>query len=88
MSTPYEIRAVEYLGDFRLRVSFADGSVGVVDFAERLAGTLGPVFEPLKSQAFFAQVMVDPELGTIVWPNGADVAPDALYERVVKAASA
>lgn len=81
MNVPYEIRAVEYLGGFRLRLTFADGLVSDVDLSERLAGELGPVFAPLKDPAFFAQVRVDPELGTIVWPNGADLAPDALHAR-------
>ena len=40
---------------------------------------VGPVFEPLHVPAQFAEVTVDPELGTIVWPNGADICPDVLY---------
>jgi hypothetical protein len=47
---------------------------------------VGPVFEPLRDEAFFAQVAVDPELGTVVWPNGADLAPDALHEQATNAA--
>lgn len=39
------------------------------------------VFEPLRDPAYFARVSVDPEAGTIAWPNGADMAPDPLYER-------
>ena len=40
----------------------------------------GPVFEPLLREDFFAQVSLDPTCGTVVWPNGADFAPEALYE--------
>ena len=80
MSAPYDIVKVEHLGDFRLRVTFADDLVADIDLAERLAGDVGPMFEPLRDPAFFAQVAVDSELGTIVWPNGADLAPDALHE--------
>ena len=86
MSPPYLIRAVEYLGGFRLRITFADGLVSEVDLADRLGGDVGPVFEPLKDQTFFSRVSVDPELGTIVWPNGADLAPDALYAQAVRVA--
>jgi Protein of unknown function (DUF2442) len=86
MSAPYEIRAVEHLGEYRLRLVFADGLETVVDLADKLAGDVGSTFEPLRDQKFFAQVSVDPELGTIVWPNGADLAPDALHDQAVSAA--
>jgi hypothetical protein len=80
MTVAYEIRAVHHLGGHRLRLTFADGRTGDVDLTERLSGPLGPVFEPLRDVGFFAQVAVDAELGTVVWPNGADLAPDVLYE--------
>jgi hypothetical protein len=85
MSAPYDIVAVELLGGFRLRLSFADGLVTDIDLSSRLDGG-GPMFAPLKDSEFFAQVRVDEELGTIVWPNGADLAPDALYAQAVAAA--
>jgi hypothetical protein len=56
-----------------------------VDLSSRLSGDVGPVFVPLKDPEFFAQVRVDSELGTIVWPNGADLAPDALHDLAVPA---
>lgn len=83
MTAPYEITAVEHLGGFRLRLSFADGLIGDVDLSGRLAGELGPVLQPLRDIAYFAQVSVDPEIGTIVWPNGADLAPDVLHDKVL-----
>lgn len=83
MSAPYEITAVEYLGGHRLRLTFADGFVGDVDLADRLTRPNGPMFEPLEDIAYFAQVTVDPELGTVVWPNGADLAPDVLHEQAL-----
>lgn len=86
MSAPYEITAVEHLGGFRLRLSFADGLVGDVDLADRLAGEVGPVFEPLQEVEYFARVSVDAELGTVVWPNGADLAPDVLHQKVLSPA--
>ena len=85
MSAPYRIQAVEHLGGHRLRLTFADGLTGEVDLTERLAGSVGPMFEPLRDVAYFAQVVVDEELGTIVWPDGADLAPDALHEQAMSA---
>jgi hypothetical protein len=62
-----------------LRLEFADGLVGDVDVLERMRG---PVFAEARTPDGFAQVSLDPELGTIVWPSGADLAPDTLYQRV------
>ena len=65
------------IGDHRLRLLFDDGTVGDVDFSTR---KWTGVFEPLSDPSFFAQVRVDPEAATIVWPNGLDMAPEPLYE--------
>jgi hypothetical protein len=62
-----------------LRLIFADGLSGEVDVLERMRG---PVFDSARTQEGFAQVKVDNETGTVVWPGGADLAPDTLYERV------
>ena len=86
MTAPYEITAVAHLGGHRLRLTFADGFIGDVDLAERLTRPNGPMFEPLEDVAYFAQVAVDPELGTVVWPNGADLAPDVLHEQALSLA--
>lgn len=72
-----EVVGVEILGGYRLRLTFGDGTVGTVDLAGLLDA--GPVFEPLRDPEYFARVRVDPDGGTIVWPNGADVAPETLY---------
>ncbi len=80
MSAPYDVRSVEHLGGYRLRVAFADGTARTVDLEAKLAGPVGPVFEPLREVEFIAQATVDPETRTIVWPNGADLAPDALHD--------
>ena len=71
------VTEVEPLEGFSLRLRFNDGSERVVD----LAGELwGPVFEPLKADLdLFRQVRVDEEIGTIAWPNGADMDPDVLH---------
>lgn len=65
------------LGAHRLYLRFEDGVAGELDFARRLR--FEGVFAPLKDPAVFAQVRIDPELGTIAWPNGADLDPDVLY---------
>lgn len=64
--------------DWNLEVIFGDGTHGIISLKDRL---FGPMFEPLKDPIFFAQVKVD-EFGAVYWPNGADLAPDALYEKV------
>ncbi len=70
------VTSVEVLDGYRLRLTFDDGTTREVD----LSGELwGPVFEPLRDPSFFRKVRVDPELGTIVWPNGADIAPETLH---------
>ena len=70
------VTAVEPLAGFVLRLTFTDGLVREVD----LSGDLwGPMAEPLQDPDYFARVRVDPELGTVVWPNGYDLDPDVLH---------
>lgn len=71
-----DVTGVQVIGDHRLRLTFEDGTVGDVDFSER---EWRDVFEPLRDPAYFARVTVDPEAGTITWPNGVDMAPEPLY---------
>jgi len=69
---------LDYLGGHRLLLTFDDGSSGEVDFSrEEWKG----VFAPLADPDYFGRVELDMELGTIVWPNGADVAPETLHRR-------
>jgi hypothetical protein len=62
-----------------LRLTFADGLGGDVDVLDRMRG---PVFAQARTPAGFERVQVDSQTGTVVWPSGADLAPDTLYERV------
>jgi hypothetical protein len=66
----------KYLEGYKIEVSFNDGKKGVADLLPALHG---PVFEPLKDPSLFAQVRVDQDLETLVWPNGADLAPEYIY---------
>jgi len=72
-----DITDVQVVGSYRLRLSFADGTVGEVDFGRR---EWRGVFEPLNDPSYFARVEVDPEAGTITWPGGLDMAPEPLYD--------
>ncbi|MBI3472428.1 MAG: DUF2442 domain-containing protein [Candidatus Solibacter usitatus] len=75
------VKQVRRLGEYRLELSFTDGTKGELDFRERVLGR-GGVFSPLEDVSFFGRVAVDPEAGTIVWPNEVDFCPDVLYSLV------
>ncbi len=69
----------KYQGDYRIWLAFEDDVEGEVD----LEGELwGEIFEPLRDKARFAEFSLDEELETIVWPNGADFAPEFLYQKL------
>jgi hypothetical protein len=74
----FHVTAVELIAEYRLRLTFDDGTVGDVDFTGR---EWKGVFTPLRDPRFFAKVFVDHDGGTIAWPNGVDMAPEPLYER-------
>lgn len=73
----WRIVRAEVSGPHSLDLTFKDGTRKQVNLLPLLEG---PVFEPLRDPVFFARVMLDPVAGTVVWPNGADIAPEALYE--------
>lgn len=79
---PTVIRA-EHAGEFKIRLVFQDGIEGTVDFSDWLTGR---VFEPLKDPEYFKRFFI--EGGTVAWPNGADIAPETLYERAKASAAA
>jgi len=76
MAAIIHVTDVEPTAPHRLHLRFEDGAEGEVDFSGR---NWRGVFEPLADPAYFARVQLDQELGTIVWPNGADIAPETLY---------
>ncbi|PIU55060.1 MAG: DUF2442 domain-containing protein [Chloroflexi bacterium CG07_land_8_20_14_0_80_51_10] len=82
------VKDVDYVSEYKLLLTFEDGSAKHVDLESHLDGE---IFEPLKDVDYFRTVRVNPDLDTIVWENGADVSPDFLYEigtPVAEAASA
>jgi hypothetical protein len=70
------VTSVDVLGHYKLRLGFSDDSTREIDLTGELHG---PVFEPLADPGYFAQVQVDDQLGTVVWPNGADLDPLVLH---------
>ncbi len=76
-----EVTNVEYRGEYVYLVSFDDGVKGEIDFSDYLSR--GPVFEALRDKSLFSRATV--EGGTICWPNGADVAPETLYDKITGA---
>ena len=80
----HKVSQVNALSDNRLHVEFDDGTAGEIDLSDRL---FGPVFEPLRDGVEFQKVDVD-EYGAITWPCGADLAPDAIYQRLTAHATA
>jgi len=72
------VKQVRHVEDYRLELSFTDGTTRELDFKQRIVGR-GGVFRELEDVRYFMQVHVDPEAGTIVWPNGVDFCPDVLY---------
>ena len=71
--------AVRHLREHVLWLRFNDGREGEVDLGPELHG---PIFEPLRDVALFGKVSVHPDLRTIVWPNGADFAPEFLHQQI------
>ncbi len=69
--------SAKYISDYKIHIKFSTGEERIVDMEHEL---WGEVFEPLKDKKFFEQFKVSEELGTIVWPNGADYAPYSLYD--------
>jgi len=74
-----KLKEAEYRGNYRIWLKFEDGVEGEIDLENEL---WGEVFEPLKQPTLFAQFKLNGELGTVVWPNGADFAPEFLYKKL------
>jgi hypothetical protein len=75
----YDVLEARYIDGYRVWLRFRDGTQGEVDFRSHIRGF---IFQPLKDLSFFRRFRVDPELQTLSWPNGADIAPETLYDEV------
>ena len=73
----YKVHAFEIVGPYTLRIQFNDGTTQTIDFQPILAGEL---YGPLRDLSIFNQVRIDPEVRTLVWPNGADFDPATLHD--------
>jgi hypothetical protein len=73
----YRVQSFEIVGPYTLRIGFDDGVEQTIDFLPILAGE---IFGPLRNLELFNQVRIDPEVKTLVWPNGADFDPATLHE--------
>jgi hypothetical protein len=81
MTELVHVTAVEVAGGHCLRLRFDDGQEGEVDLS---GWSWVGIFEPLADPTYFRRVELDEELGTIVWPNGADIAPETLHAWAVR----
>jgi len=75
----YDVLEAKYRGGFVVWLRFRDGTAGEIDLGAELHG---PVFEPLRDRVVFQQFTIHPDFRTLVWPNGADFAPEFLHDNV------
>ena len=75
----YHVIEAKYISGYVVKLKFRDGTEGEIDLGPEL---IGPVFEALRDLEHFKQFRVDPEFHTLVWPNGADFAPEFLHDNV------
>lgn len=74
-----KLKEAKYQGGYRIWLKFADGVEGELDLESQL---WGEVFLPLRDKALFAELSVNEDIETLVWPNGADFAPEFLYQQL------
>ena len=79
-AAPWRLRAISVLPGWQLAVTFNDDSTGIVDLSGLVNAPDAGVFEALRDPAFFAKAYLD--YGAVTWPNGADLAPDAMHKEI------
>mgnify|MGYP001616092502 CR=1 FL=1 len=73
----YDITEIEYVGDYKLKLTFENGKGGIVDFANYIKP--GSVYARFSNIEYFKQAYIHPELGVLCWPGDVDVAPETVY---------
>lgn len=73
-----DVVEARHVNGYTVWLRFEDGTAGEIDLSAELHG---PMFEPLQDPEYFARLQVNPDTGTVEWPNGADFAPEFLYEK-------
>lgn len=73
----YKVKAFELIGNYSIEITFDDGRIVLVDLEPVLVGEL---YGPLRDKRLFNEVKIDPEVNTLVWPNGADFDPNTLHD--------
>jgi hypothetical protein len=76
-----DVKSVRYLDGYRLELTFTDGVTGQIDLAPWIVAR-GGVFSQLENKTFFAQVSLNADIGTIVWPNDVHFDPEVLYSHI------
>jgi len=77
----HDVKKAQYLSEYKLLLTFDDGIEKEVDFNKLLEGFEGPIFRPLKDINYFKTFSINDDIGTVCWPNDADVCPDLLYDK-------
>ena len=80
------VTSVRHLRDYVLELTFSDGLRAQIDFRDRIVGR-GGVFKALEDPSFFGQVRIEPDFGTLVWPNDVDFCPETLHTEAQSAAA-
>ncbi len=76
-----KVKSAKYMKNYEIKIEFSDGYKGIVDLKDEL---WGPIFEPLKIKENFEKFVINDVFNTISWENGADFAPEFLYEKTTK----
>ena len=79
-AAPWRVKALTVLAEYRLSVTFQDGTGGIADFSSVLTARKPGIFEAIKDKEFFSQARL--ALGVVTWPNGADIDPAWMHEEI------